>query len=93
MSAYLVANAKVTNPEALKKYQEVAVKLMAKYGGEYVFADPNSVSVEGNSEHLTVVLRFPSMDKLQGWYNSPEYQEVLPLRTENSEGIVVFAQD
>ena len=53
----------------------------------------NSVPVEGDPEHLSVVLKFDSMEALQGWYDSPEYQEILALRTDNSEGIITFAQD
>ena len=49
--------------------------------------------MEGDPEHLSVVLRFPDMAALRGWYDSPEYQKILPLRTDNSEGIVTFAQD
>ena len=56
-------------------------------------ADVNSVPVEGDPEHLSVVLKFDSMEALQGWYDSPEYQEILALRTDNSEGIISFAQD
>ena len=56
-------------------------------------ADVNSVPVEGDPEHLSVVLKFDSMEALQGWYDSPEYQEILALRTDNSEGIITFAQD
>jgi uncharacterized protein (DUF1330 family) len=42
---------------------------------------------------VTVVLKFPSMQALQGWYDSPEYREILPLRTDNTEGTVVFADE
>ncbi|MDE0745396.1 MAG: DUF1330 domain-containing protein [SAR202 cluster bacterium] len=38
-------------------------------------------------------MKFENMETLQGWYDSPEYQEILPLRTDNSEGIITFAQD
>jgi uncharacterized protein (DUF1330 family) len=31
------------------------------------------------------------MEALQGWYDSPEYQEIHPLRADNSEGNVRFA--
>ena len=51
----------------------------------------NSVAVEGDAEHLSVVLKFPDMEALQGWYDSLEYQEIHPLRTDNSVGNVTFA--
>ena len=93
MAAYLLGNLKVTNPEGFTKYRELVAKTIADHGGEYVVADVNSVPVEGDPEHLSVVLKFDSMDALQGWYDSPEYQEILALRTDNSDGIITFAQD
>ena len=92
MAAYLLGNLKVTNPEGFTKYRELVAKTIADHGGEYIVADVNSVPVEGDPEHLSVVLKFDSMEALQGWYDSPEYQEILALRTDNSEGIVTFAQ-
>ena len=77
MAAYLVGNLKVTNPEGFTKYRELVAKTIADHGGEYVVADVNSVPVEGDPEHLSVVLKFDSMEALQGWYDSPEYQEIL----------------
>ena len=93
MAAYLVGNLKVTNPEGFTKYRELVGQTIADHGGEYIVADVNSVAVEGNPDHLSVVLKFDDMEALQGWYDSPEYQEILALRTDNSEGIITFAQD
>ena len=93
MAAYLVGNLKVTNTEGFTKYRELVAQTIADHGGEYIVADVNSVAVEGDPEHLSVVLKFDDMEALQGWYDSPEYQEILALRTDNSEGIVTFAQD
>ena len=93
MAAYLVGNLKVTNPEGFSEYRKLVGKTIADHGGEYVVADVKSIAIEGDPEHLSVVLKFPDMSALRGWYDSPEYQEILPLRTDNSEGIVTFAQD
>ena len=93
MAAYLVGNLKVTNPKGFAKYRELVAQTIADHGGEYIVADVNSVAVEGNPDHLSVVLKFDNMEALQGWYDSPEYQEILALRTDNSEGIITFAQD
>ena len=93
MAAYLVGNLKVTNPEGFAKYRELVAQTIADHGGEYIVADVNSVAVEGNPDHLSVVLKFDNMEVLRGWYDSPEYQKILALRTDNSEGIITFAQD
>jgi uncharacterized protein (DUF1330 family) len=91
MAAYLLGNFQVTNAEGFEKYRDLVTKTIRDHGGEYVLVDMNSVAVEGDSEHLSVVLKFPDMEALQGWYDSPEYQEIHPLRTDNSEGNVTFA--
>ena len=93
MAAYLVGNFKVTNVEGFTEYRNLVGKTIADHGGEYVVADAKSVPMEGDPAHLSVVLKFPDMDALKGWYDSPEYQEILPLRLDNSEGIVTFAED
>ena len=37
--------------------------------------------VEGTIENpRTVIVEFPSMTAFRAWYDSPEYQEILPLR-------------
>jgi uncharacterized protein (DUF1330 family) len=91
MAAYLLGNFKVTNAEGFEKYRDLVTKTIRDHGGEYVLVDMNSVAVEGDAEHLSVVLKFPDMEALQGWYDSREYQEIHPLRTDNSEGNVTFA--
>ena len=93
MAAYLVGNFKVTNVDGFTEYRNLVGKTIADHGGEYVGADAKSVPMEGDPAHLSVVLKFPDMGALKGWYDSPEYQEILPLRLDNSEGIVTFAED
>ena len=91
VAAYFLGNFKVTNAEGFEKYRDLVTKTIRDHGGEYIAVDMNSVAVEGDAEHLSVVLKFPDMEALQGWYDSPEYQEIHPLRTDNSEGTVTFA--
>ena len=40
-----------------------------------------------------VVLKFSSKEALRTWYDSPEYQQIIHLRTDNTEGHVVFAEE
>lgn len=61
------------------------------YDGEVLVADYSSEVAEGSPSNVSVVLRFASKAAAHAWYNSPEYQAVIHHRTDNSEGIVVFA--
>ena len=33
------------------------------------------------------------MEALRNWYDSPEYQAIIALRTDNTEGNMVFANE
>jgi uncharacterized protein (DUF1330 family) len=91
MTTYLIANYRVTNPEAYAEYPPAVAPTLAPFGGELLVADFDSEIVEGAASPVSIVLRFPSRQSARDWYNSPEYQAVIHLRTDNSEGQLVFA--
>ena len=42
--------------------------------------------IEGSPEPKRIVIvEFPDAAAFKGWYNSPEYQKILPNRFENSK--------
>lgn len=92
MSAYVIANYNVVDPEMFGNYPEPAMKTVMDHGGKFLvvgglpdFAQPNVM--DGSDEHaVIIVIEFPSQEALDGWYNSPEYQEIVSLRTDSTEG-------
>ena len=46
--------------------------------------------VEGQWGGDLVIIEFPDLERASAWYGSDAYQQILPLRTENSEGTVVL---
>ncbi len=93
MASYLIGNYKITNPKGYQAYPAAVRPMILAHGGEILVAGPGSIPVEGHPEPITVVLKFPSMEALRGWYDSPEYQEIVHLRTDNSVGQVIFADE
>lgn len=89
MSAYVVANYTVTNPEAFEPYVPAVMPTIADGGGEVIVADFESDAAEGDPGHVTVVLRFESKDAIRAWYTSDAYEAIKGLRTDNSEGNIV----
>ena len=90
MAAYLIANYTVTNPEAFEPYPRAAAPTILDHGGEFLVADLATEAVEGSPHRVTVVARFESKEAARAWYDSEEYQKVVHLRTDNSEGVVFF---
>ncbi|MDT8398507.1 MAG: DUF1330 domain-containing protein [Pseudomonadales bacterium] len=90
MAAYIVANYRITRPEAFQAYPAAASPTLQAHGAEVLAIDINSEVIEGEPAPVTVVLKFASKDAAKAWYNSPEYQQALPYRTDNSEGFMVL---
>lgn len=90
MSAYVVANYQVTNPEGFESYAPAAQQTLAAAGAEVVAVDLNSEVIEGDLYPVTVILKFESKEAMKAWYNSEEYQAVIGLRTDNAEGSMVL---
>ena len=82
MSAYLIVNYKVENPDLYNEYAQAAGPAI-KIGSEaqLVVFDPASERLEGDSAgHQTVVLRFESKERAKELYASGEYQAILGKR-------------
>jgi uncharacterized protein (DUF1330 family) len=48
--------------------------------------------MEGPWEGDLVVIAFPDIAAAHGWYASPAYQAILPLRTRNSRSAAIIVE-
>jgi uncharacterized protein (DUF1330 family) len=77
---YMIAINQIRNPDGYaKEYVPPAQKSVKDYGGAYVAAGPG-MQVEGNlPDGAVIILRWESMEALQGWRNSPDFQAALKI--------------
>ena len=86
--AYLVASSFMRKGHgSLEPYGQAVHPLLEKYGGELLVAGSSDQFMdhfEGDWQPGArfTLFRFPSMEALQGFWHSPEYQAVKHLRTE-----------
>jgi uncharacterized protein (DUF1330 family) len=81
MPAYVIADSKVHDPETIKGYGAKVGETLKKYGGKVLVAGPPADVKEGDwSPSRIVMLEFADVEAAQTWYNSPEYQAILPIR-------------
>ena len=67
------------------------MEAMAPYNPEFLVYDMISEVIEGDIDlPRTIVMKFDSRDAAMAWYNSPGYQEALPLRLASTEGFCVL---
>ena len=81
MAVYVIVQGKVENQELLDQYVAKAGPAIKSHQGRTLTFDEEPEVVEGTIENpRTVIVEFPSMTAFRAWYDSPEYQEILPLR-------------
>ena len=84
---YIVAELNVTNMQGFDEYRQKVSATIAAYGGRYLVRAGPAKLLEGDGEAgRMVVLEFDSPERALEWYNSPEYQAILPLRLRNATG-------
>ncbi|MDA0231413.1 MAG: DUF1330 domain-containing protein [Proteobacteria bacterium] len=93
MAAYVIANIEVTNPGLMGEYAAKAKPTVEAHGGKAIVLGAEADVVEGDwRPNRLVVIEFPDMAAAKGWYNSAEYQEILPMRLEASNGDFVMVE-
>lgn len=94
MSAYcLFQNLEVTAPEKMQEYVIKVKPITASFGGEYVVSGGTIEVKEGNWQPTwPVLIKFPSLQHAQNWYNSDEYLPLKELRESAGKFSAVFIE-
>ncbi len=82
MSAFIIVDFTPKDTDKMKEYSGMAGPLVKEHGGE-VLVRGASESLHGETPYSSkLVLRFPDREQALNWYNSVEYQQIIPLRDE-----------
>lgn len=95
MPAYMMIAAKITDREKfVAGYGQEAAKLVAKFGGEYVFVLPGAELLEGSLEGYSsvAVSKWPSKADAEAFWYSSEYAEVKKLRDGAADVEVILVE-
>ncbi len=91
MPAYAIFDADIHDTSLMDKYLEEVPATLKQYGAKLLAATSTIDAVEGGwASKRIVILEFADMDAARSWYNSPEYQAVLPLRLKAANDRVIF---
>ena len=81
MSAYVIVDITITDPDGYARYKELATDTVALYGGRYVARGGRTEILEGDwHPGRVVILEFESVDRARQWLESPEYRDARRLR-------------
>jgi len=90
MSAYLIGHITVKNTDKWKTYVEGVQKSLIPFESELVFRGKLASVLAGeHSYENTVVIKFRDQPTLQQWYDSKEYQGLIPIRDEAADVVIL----
>ncbi len=94
MSAYVIGDINVTNPETFAEYAGRVPASSGAYGGKYLVRGPNKCEpAEGDWNPKRFVLaEYKDVDTVKSWYYSDEYKELTKLRQSASTGTLLVAE-
>jgi uncharacterized protein (DUF1330 family) len=79
--AYVIVQVDVMNAQQYGEYTKLSPGIIEKFGGRFVARGGRAVTLEGPpARSRVVVVEFPSFERAQEFYNSPEYQAAKRVR-------------
>ena len=80
-SAYVIGNITILDPDKWLEYCSKVPVTLIPWEGNLVFRGKQDKVLGGQYQHSdAVVIQFPSIEALNGWFNSGEYQALISLR-------------
>jgi uncharacterized protein (DUF1330 family) len=93
MAAYVVVSVQVNDPVRYEDYKRMVPPSLAPYGGRFLVRGGAVQVREGTwSPKRLVILEFPSVERAQAWYDSPEYAEAKALRQATSSADLLIVE-
>jgi len=91
MAAYLIVDElNVSDQETIKDYIKKAGATIKANGGELLASGvPEALEGEWLPKRC-VLVKFKTMERLKSWWNSDEYQALIPIRTSVSENNIII---
>jgi uncharacterized protein (DUF1330 family) len=81
MSAYVIVETDVSDPEQYERYKAAATGAVAAAGGGHIVRGGELTVLEGDWQpSRLVVLEFEDLAAAERWYHSERYQEARKLR-------------
>ncbi|MBH61385.1 MAG: hypothetical protein CL569_02825 [Alphaproteobacteria bacterium] len=87
MPAYVVGQVVVHDSEAYDEYRKRATATVEKFGGRFLARGGRVINLEGEEPATcNVILEFDSLETIEQWFSSPEYQDAKAYRDNVSVG-------
>ena len=93
MKGYVVTNFTINDLDTFKQYLSRVSDTVDKYDGKFLVRGPISNVIEGEPHKFLAIVEFPSTQVAETWFNSKEYQDIIDMRLESTEGWLVITNE
>ena len=93
MAAYIIAEIEITDPDTYDRYRAQTPDVIERYGGRFIVRGGPAQMLEGDRPPgRLVVIEFPDTATARCFYDSPEYQAIIGLRQQASQGRLILVE-
>lgn len=92
MAAYIIAHVVVDNPEGYAEYACQTAAIAESFGGRFLAKGGPCEWVEGKGSDRNVIIEFADVAAAKTFYNSAEYQAILPIAQAHSTREMVIVE-
>lgn len=93
VSVFVVVQISVTDPVAYETYKSLASPSIGIYDGRYVVRGGTTTTLEGDWDPgRFVLLEFPTAERAQAWYASPEYGAARDARSKAADVKMILVE-
>ena len=94
MAAYIVGTIAVRDEALWAQYLAGVAKTFRLYDGQVLMRARSPLPLSGRAHgERVVVARFEDVEALRRWFDSPEYQALIPLRDAAADVVLTAYQD
>jgi uncharacterized protein (DUF1330 family) len=93
VKGYVIANVTVEDALGYEDYRSQTAAIIAQYGGRFLVRG-GAVEVREGEPGIgrLVILEFPSLEAARSFYDSPEYQAIVPIRQANADSTLCIVE-
>ena len=94
MTYVVVTIKKIKDLEAFREYADKVKPIIELHGGKYVAVDRTTEVRSGEWPFVrTVIVAYPNFAAAQSWYDSPDYQKIIPIRLRAIDANIAIVRD
>jgi uncharacterized protein (DUF1330 family) len=93
MSAYIIAEVEITDPDTYATYRAQTPGVVERHGGRFIVRGGVAETLEGEGRPgRLVVLEFPDRAAARRFYTSPEYQAIVGIRHQAATSRLILVE-